>query len=514
MPPFDEILLPAADAPAREAACSAVSAEAPDSYLYERIAHHFEDAIARQALAVGARMPSVREIRRQHQVSHSTALQVLRVLESRGLIEARPRVGYFVRETALPMPAAREPQHLKPHPMQDTRFDGIGPRTAMYLNKARLAGPLKVDLGSAMPAPELFDAKLLNSHAAALLREYPNVLVHGPSAPFTHPDFQAAMARHALQFGVRLAPMDIGATMGNSEAVNLALDALTQAGDVVAIESPTFFGIVQAVEAKGLQALEIPSSPHTGMSLEALELALRTQPRIKAVVVVPHLQMPQGATMPDAHKQRLVALCAAHKVALIEDDIYREFVEGDLVLKPCKAWDTDGTVIYCASLSKSFAPGLRLGWMNAGRWHERVQIIKFARSRNMPTWPQLLGARTVGTPAYFRHLARLRQHLRVQRQAAAQAVARYFPIGTRLSLPAGGLSIWLELPEQISSSRLYDEALALGIRTAPGDMFSNTGHYDHFLRLCCGMPFTEAVDDAYRTLGRLLHAQLGLPPRV
>lgn len=487
--------------------------EADEDYLYERIATHFEQAIAQQALGVGARMPSVREIRRLHHVSHSTALQVLRVLEARGLIEARPRVGYFVRDTALQMPAAREPQLLAPLPLQDHRFAGIGERAAEYLNKARLKGALTVDLGSAMPAPELFDTKLLNQHATALLREQPQILVHGPSAPFTHPEFQAAMARYALSFGVHVAPMDVAATFGNSEAVNLALDALTEPGDVVAIESPTFYGILQAIEAKKLQALEIPSSPHTGMSIEALELALRTHPRLKAVVVVPHLQMPQGATMPDSHKQRLVALCRAHRVALIEDDIYREFVETDDVLRPCKAWDTDGSVIYCSSLSKSYAPGLRLGWMNAGRWHERVQMIKFARSRNLPVWPQLLGARTVGSPAYMRHLVRLRQQLRVQRQAAAQAVARYFPIGTRLSLPAGGLSIWLELPEQISSSRLYDEALALGIRTAPGDMFSNTGHYDHFLRLSCGMPFTPEVEDAYRTLGRMLHAQLGLPPR-
>ena len=141
-------------------------------------------------------------------------------------------------------------------------------------------------------------------------------------------------------------------------------------------------------------------------------------------------------------------------------------------------------------------------------------MIKFARSRNLPVWPQLLGARTVGSPAYMRHLVRLRQQLRVQRQAAAQAVARYFPIGTRLSLPAGGLSIWLELPEQISASRLYDEALAVGIRIAPGDMFSNTGHYDHFMRLSCGMPFTPQVEEGYRTLGRMMHMQLGMPPRA
>lgn len=485
-----------------------------EAFLYQRLASHYAQAMRRGVLGPGARMPSVREVRRQHHVSHTTALQVLRELESRGLIEARARVGYFVCAPTALLPAAREPERLEPFDAGASPFEGIGGRIADYLNRARLAGHLKADLGSAMPAPELFDASFLNRHAVALLREQPDVLVYGPSAPFTHPEFQEAMARYALTFGLRIAPMEIGATLGNSEAVNLALDALAQPGDVVAIESPTFYGIVQSVEARGLQALEIPSSPHTGMSLEALELALRTQPRLKAVIVVPHLQMPQGATMPDSHKARIVALCSAHGVALVEDDIYREFVEADTVMRPCKAWDMDGTVIYCASLSKSFAPGLRLGWMNAGRWHERVQMIKFSRSRNMPTWPQLLGARTVGTPTYLRHLARLRQHLRLQRQQAAQAVARHFPLGSRLSLPAGGLSIWIELPEQVSAARLYSDALALGIRVAPGDMFSNTGHYDHFLRLSCGMPFTSAIEAAYRELGRLMHQQLGMPPRA
>ena len=482
-------------------------------HLYQRWADHYAQAIHAGVLKEQERLPSVRELRQRHDVSLTTALQILRELESRGLIEARARVGYFVRAQALAMPAAREPQKLVPFDTQSNTFASIGDRISDYLNKARLNGPFKVDLGSAMPAPELFDASFLNRQAIALLREQPNVLVHGPSAPFTHPEFQATMSRYALTFGLTIAPMQIAATMGNSEAVNLTLDALTQPGDVVAIESPTFYGIVQAVEARGLRALEIPSSPHTGMSPEALELALRTYPQLKAVIVVPHLQMPQGATMPDSHKERIVAMCSKHGVALIEDDIYREFVEEAGMHLPCKAWDTDGTVVYCASLSKSFAPGLRLGWMNAGRWHDKVQMIKFSRSRNMPIWPQLLGARTVGTPFYMRHLARLRDRLQRQREQAAQAVAKYFPIGSRLSLPRGGLSIWIELPERVNASQLYDDALARGIRVAPGDMFSNTGHYGHFLRLSCGLPFTQEVDAAYRTIGELMHAQLGMPPR-
>ena len=497
--------------------------EPRDVPLYRRLAGLYEQAIATGGLAPGMRLPSVRELCQRHQVSLTTALQVLRHLEAQGCAEARERVGYFVREPGgVVLPGAREPELHEPLAQDPQVFAGINERISGFLDKARRAGPVPLDLGSAMPAPSLFDAAALNRLAQALLREQPDILVYGPSAPTTHPEFQQAMARHALTFGVCVAPADIGATLGNSEAVNLALDAVAEPGDVVAVESPTFFGILQAIEVRGLRALEIPSSPRTGMSLEALELAARNEPRLKAVVVVPHLQMPLGSGMPDAHKERLVALCVAHGLALIEDDIYREFVESPHVLRPAKAWDRPGDagqVIYCASLSKSFAPGLRQGWMSAGRWQARVQMLKFARTRNMQTWSQLLAARSVASPAYERHLRRMRAQLRLQREQAARAVARHFPAGTRLSLPPGGLSLWLELPAGISSTRLYDEALHSGIRVAPGPMFSNTGRYEHFLRLSCGMPFTAEVEAGYRTLGALMAAQLAqgdgaaAPPR-
>ena len=230
------------------------------------------------------RMPSVRELCQRHQVSLTTALQVLRHLESLGCVEARERVGYFVREPGdVALPRAREPELHEPLAHDPRVFAGINERISGFLEKARRAGPLPLDLGSAMPAPSLFDAAALNRLAHGLLREQPDVLVYGPSAPTTHPEFQQAMARHALTFGVCVAPADIGATLGNSEAVNLALDAVAEPGDVIAVESPTFFGILQAIEVRGLRALEIPTHPRTGLSLDALQLAFDTQP-VKAVL--------------------------------------------------------------------------------------------------------------------------------------------------------------------------------------------------------------------------------------
>ena len=226
--------------------------------LYRQLAGLYEQAMASGSLQPGMQMPSVRELRQRHGVSLSTALQVLRHLEDSGRVEARARVGYFVRAPAVSaLAAAREPELLEPLAPDPGVFAGINERISVILDKAMRALPLRVDLGSAMPAPSLFDAEALNRQAMRLLREQPDVLVLGPSAPATHAEFQQAMAHHALTFGLGLVPADITATSGNSEAVNLALDAVAQPGDVVAVESPTFYGILQAIEIQGLSLIHI-----------------------------------------------------------------------------------------------------------------------------------------------------------------------------------------------------------------------------------------------------------------
>ncbi|TFY98894.1 PLP-dependent aminotransferase family protein [Ramlibacter humi] len=477
--------------------------------LYQQLASHYGQAIEKNTLRTGMRMPSVRELMRRHRISLSTALQTLRLLEERGWLEARPRVGYFVRGIAVP-PLEEVADADLSAPLEAVAgahpFAGINERISVLVESARRAD-VKVDLGGATPGPELFDTAWLNKTAIALLREQPNLLAQSRSTATTHPDFQAAMALRALDAGIRVAPHQVLATVGNTEAMHLALTAVCQPGDVVAVESPTYYGLLQGVESLGLKTLEIPCSQASGISLEALDLAVRTQPRLRAVVVVPDLQMPLGTLMPDAQKAALAAFCRTHDLALVEDDSYRPFVEANERPRPIKSWDTSGHVVYCESLNKTLAPGLRQGWMSAGRWHERIQMLKFAQSRNTPAFSQLLAARWVGAPAFERHLQRLRPRLRVQREQAAQAIARHFPAGTRLRLPPGGLSLWVQLPAGVRSSVLFREALREGIRIAPGAMFSNTDRYEHFIRVSCAQAFTEQTDEAYRVLGRLAAAQ-------
>lgn len=481
-----------------------------DAPLYARLAHHYRDAIASGALPPGAAMPSVRALVRLHRVSVATALQACRRLEDEGLLEARPRAGYFVR---APQPPAATTKG-KPAPASRARREpdpaawrGIHDRVSRYVALSE-RHPATVDFGATYAAPSLYPARELGRAAARALREDPELLAR-PTPHAGVPALRAALARRALDAGLSVSPDEIIVTQGCSEALHVALRAVTSPGDAVAVESPCYFGLLQVIESLGLQAVEIPTDPRTGFSVPALEFALRQAPpgpAIRAVVVVPHLSNPTGAVMPEAEQQRLVALCAARGVPLIEDDTYAALVEteGGRPVPPLKRWDTQGGVIHCASLRKTMAPGMRLGWLTGGRWHARIEMLKYVQSRSHEALSQHAMAAFLASSACDRHLARLRRALRRQRQQTAEAIARHFPAGTTVHVPEGGMMLWVGLPEGASADPLFDAGLAQGLRIAPGSLFTNSDRCDGFLRVSCGRPFDAEVDDAIGRLAALV----------
>ncbi|GAB4063040.1 PLP-dependent aminotransferase family protein [Uliginosibacterium sediminicola] len=473
--------------------------------LYLRLASHYQGAIESGSLTPGDRMPSVRSLTRLHKVSLSTALQACHYLEDKGWLEARPRSGYFVRR---PRRVSLQPNSEPEQPLQldAAQYLGIHERVSEFIASCELY-PLKTNLAQAFGSPDAYPTEALKHAATRALRSHPEVLVE-PTPWHGESGFRAVLARRALDHGMRLTPDDIVVTHGCTEAVNLALRAVTQAGDTVAVESPCYFGLLQIVQSLGLRSIEIPTSPHTGMSIEALELALQTQPSIRAVVVVPNFQNPLGSVMPDAHKERLVALCAEHGKALIEDDSYSALCDAEQSLRAVQSWDTDGTVIYCASLHKTLAPGMRLGWITGGRWHARIKMLKFAQSRPNDALSQLTVGEFMASSAYDRHMTRLRNLLRERRERTAESIAAHFPAGTRLSMPRGGMLLWVQLPPIRSPHALFEQALREGIRVAPGWIFSNSSRYDNYLRINCGIQFTAEVDAAIERLAALVYEQL------
>ncbi|GAA4352109.1 PLP-dependent aminotransferase family protein [Variovorax defluvii] len=469
--------------------------------LYRQLATHYIDAIRAGSLKPDDKLPSLRHLMRQHGISLSTALQLCRSMESEGWVEARERSGYFVRRPRrLAMAAMDEPAADRaPDPAQ---FVGIHAKVSDFVARRRRVTD-KLDLSIARGAPGLYPSEALRRALTAALRRRPGMLA--VAAPLKgHLPFREVLAQRSLRLGMTLSPDDILATNGCIEALNLALRAVAQPGDTVAVESPTFYGLLQILESLDMRALEIPTSPQTGISIEALELAIRTYDNIKAVIVVPHLQNPLGSVMPDSHKERLARLCEQHAIPLIEDDTYGALLDAPMPPRALKSFDGSGNIIHCASLHKILAPGLRLGWISAGRWQARVEMLKFAQTRNNEALSQAGAGQFMATGAYDRHLRHLRQCLKAQREQTADAIAGYFPGGTRINLPPGGLQLWVELPQRLSSTRVFEAALEERIVIAPGTLFSNSSRFDHFMRINCGWPYGEAIDGALRRLGEIV----------
>uniref|UniRef100_UPI00037A90A8 aminotransferase-like domain-containing protein n=1 Tax=Cupriavidus sp. WS TaxID=1312922 RepID=UPI00037A90A8 len=300
---------------------------------------------------------------------------------------------------------------------------------------------------------------------------------------------------------------EIIVTSGALEALNLCLMAVTEPGDVVAIESPGFYASLQALERLRLRAVEIPVDSREGIDLDALENALERHP-IKACWFMTQFQNPLGASMPEARKQALVELLARHRVPLIEDDVYGELYFGNRCPLPAKAFDQEGLVMHCSSFSKTLAPGFRVGWVAPGRFGDAIQRLRLMTTLSAGVPTQVALAEYLQHGGYDKHLRRLRHVLEMQQGQLIAAIGRHFPDSVRVSQPDGGYFLWVEFPEGFDALALHRAALEHGIGIAPGPIFSARQGYRNCIRLNYGHLWSEAVENAVVTLGALARAQL------
>jgi DNA-binding transcriptional MocR family regulator len=463
--------------------------------LYLRVADRLAAMIENGTLRPGQRLPSVRAVCRQENVSLATAVHAFRLLEDRGLAEARPRSGYFVKRRMQAL--AREPAISKPlaRPCQVT----TGELAFRLVRESQVEGIMP--LGAAVPDPELLPVRDVMRTLAGITRKQSR-----KAMGYAFPPGDAALRRHLAvrmaQAGCRMGPGEIVITNGCQEALHMSLRAVAKAGDTIAIESPAYYGVLQLIESLDMRALEIPTDSRDGMSLEALRFALENQ-RIAAVIAVTNFNNPLGACMPDSHKRELVELLEAAGVPLIEDDLNGELYHSNTRPRPAKAFDRTGNVLYCSSVSKTLSPGLRIGWVSPGRYEGAVIRTQLVTTMALAPLPQLALAAFLNDGGYDKHLRQVRKAYAEQVRDMSHAVSLAFPHGTRLSRPQGGFLLWVEMPKRVDSLVLYERALAEKISIAPGPLFSARGKYQNFVRLSCARPWSSEVERAVITLGRL-----------
>jgi DNA-binding transcriptional MocR family regulator len=329
------------------------------------------------------------------------------------------------------------------------------------------------------------------------------------TVPKGDPRLRQEIARRALRWGQALSPEDIAITCGCTEALILALKAVSEPGDTIAIESPTYFGLLHALETLDLKALELPTDATSGVDLAALEKALKGK-SVKACLFSSSFNNPLGCTMSDEKKIAVLRLLAKHEVPLIEDDIYGDIYFGQERPKPFMALDRRENTLYCSSFSKTIAPGYRIGWIATGRHMQRVLERKFAFTLCGPSLPQAAFADFLSSGGYDNHLRRIRRVFQDNIGQMVRAIDRAFPKGTRVSRPAGGFVLWLELPKPLKSRALFDQAMDNGICFAPGDLFSAGGRYANCLRLSCGHRWHPRLENGLKMLGKIANAALAV----
>jgi DNA-binding transcriptional MocR family regulator len=463
--------------------------------LYLKVAHQIQGQIRKGALRVGDRVPSIRGLRQQQGVSVSTVLQAYFWLENQGWIEPRPQSGFYVRTPYKEL--APEPEfHAARSAPVEVGITGLLDEIVNSIGDRR-----NVPLGAAAACPALYPNAKLNKIINQIARMNPEHSARYEMANGVE-TLRRQIARRAVAYGCSFSPSDLTITCGAMEALNLAVRAVARPGDVIAIESPTYFAVLQVIESLGMKAIEIPTHPRTGMDLNALERAIRKH-RVRGCITIPNCHNPLGYVLDDECKKSLVALLSKHDVPLIEDDIYGDLAFSAVRPKTAKAFDTAGIVLLCSSFSKVLAPGFRIGWIEAGRFRDAVRRLKFINTIAASSLPQFAIAEFIQSGGYDRYLRGLRGTLSSQGKLYSQAAARYFPEGTKISRPAGGYVLWLELPKNIDGMKLYRLAALQNISVIPGVIFSAGGQFKNYIRMSYGFPLDDTIDSALCTLGKL-----------
>jgi DNA-binding transcriptional MocR family regulator len=467
--------------------------------LYQALADELAAAIRDGTLRVGERAPSVRVLCHERNVSPATVLRAYEVLELNGLIETRARSGYYVSaKWRQPVPG---PQRAR----STVRSTKVDVSDLVFDTLEAIRDRNVIPLGSAFPGPTLFPwaklARFLGSSARHM-----DAFETVESLPPGSLELRRQIAKRYLHGGVHVPLKEIIVTNGALEALNLCLRSVTRPGDTIAVEAPTFYACLQAVENLGLKVVEIPTHSGEGLDLTALRFAIARHD-IKACWFMTTLQNPSGTSMPEVRKQELVDLLTAHGIPLIEDDAYGELQFRSQV-RPAKAFDQQGLVMHCGSFSKCLAPGYRLGWVAAGRQADAVRRLKITTSLGTSMPVQLCIAQMLRQGGYDAHLIRLRATLAKQQEMALAAIRRHFPPGYRVAPPDGGYFLWIQLPAGVEALEVHRLALEDSISIAPGPIFSARREFRNYLRLNYGHPWTPQLDRAVARLGTLIGGRM------
>lgn len=462
-------------------------------FKYEEIFSHFVEAIENNTILYGEKLSSLRNTAHNFSCSISVVMQAYEELECQGYVYSVEKSGFFVnhRKTGvLPQPQNYDHTLIA----SPTRANNM---ISQIMEMAHM--PHILPFGAAIPDLSLLAGKKISTIISKNVKSK-MYYMNSYTATDGELDLRNEIAKYMLKKSVKVNASEIIITNGCSEALYLAVKSCSEPGDTIAIETPTYLGLVSILEYLKCNVIEIPTSPEQGMDLNILETSLDIED-IKAVVVNPTFQNPLGFVMNDSNKLRLYSLADLFSFTIIEDDIYSDCSFTNRIPKPIKALDFSNRVIYCSSFSKTLAPGLRIGWTIAGKFAHKVSLTRQLSGLGGPVLIEASVAEYLSSGAYEYHLKYFRKKIASQVYEVRKLIETHFPDNTRISTPEGGFFLWVELPDNINSIELYYWAFEKNIGIVPGTVFSASEQYLNCIRISCGSPVSEKMREGIKRLG-------------
>ncbi|MGL4768128.1 MAG: PLP-dependent aminotransferase family protein [Formosimonas sp.] len=465
------------------------------------IIHELQQQFSQGRYAHLSKFHSVRELAAQYAIGLNSAHLVLQALEDLGHLTARPKSGFWVN---APTPAPSLPAAvllLCANPLIKNRANQI----RLWAESVSRDARVRFDLATA--SPDFYPTHALQTLHNRMARHHPAMLTEYAIGGGL-PQLRDLVTQQYRAVGCALHADDVLITHGATQALMLALQATTQAGDWVLIEAPTYFGFLPLLDSLQLNAVEMPIDVTTGVQTAdicaAIAHAQASGHRIKACLLQANFHNPTGTSMALNVRQEILEVCVTHEIAVIEDDTFGSLPHhGNRRAEPLKTLDAAHNVILCGSLSKLIAPGLRIGFIAGARWHESVKTLQHATAIACATLPQATLAEFMRT-RHSAYLKKLRQTCAANIALASAIVREYFPHGTRISAPQGGYLLWLTLPATVNATKLLHRAMGHAqIAFAHGALFSNHPAHAQSLRLNCALMAQPEQQAGLRQLGEL-----------
>ena len=363
-----------------------------------------------------------------------------------------------------------------------------------------------ISFAGGLPAPELFPVEALKEISVEVLAKAGRQALQYSTTEGYGPLRERIVSRMNGKFRTRLQPEQVLITCGSQQALDFVGKLLLDADDVVLCESPTYLAAISAFRSYSPKFVEVPTDSE-GMMDDALERILEGTERVKLIYVIPDFQNPTGRTWSMARRRRLMELAERFNVAIVEDNPYGELrFEGE-ILPSVQSLDTQGLVIGTGTFSKTFCPGMRIGWMAADpSVVEKLVLIKQGADLCTSLRSQMEVSLFMERYDFEGNLKTMIELYRGRRNAMVAALEKYMPPDVNFTRPQGGLFLWVELPLRVQSVELLQRCLKQNVAFVPGDAFFPNGGVTNTLRLNYSNMPEERITEGIKRIAQVLSA--------